>query len=214
MKTTHNAIVLEVLADGDWHDHLELYALNVIAHSRVAELRKLGYTIERAVRVDGGGKRHYRYRLAGVPAGGCPFEVQLEPQAQAALSRLRIAGDPPAPEVLTESPVSQRQAGPVDVSAEASLVSGAPGRSTRSSSRHVERDNDGARADSPCGGASGGVSGAPIPIRTPDALLEELRAIDDELSAIASTGVLVDDELLLVDELERRRRELERRLTA
>lgn len=42
---THNEKVLALLADGKPHVHHELYALNVIAHSRVAELRKRGHEI-------------------------------------------------------------------------------------------------------------------------------------------------------------------------
>lgn len=42
---THCERVLDVLADGEPHSHHELYALNVIAHSRVADLRRKGHTI-------------------------------------------------------------------------------------------------------------------------------------------------------------------------
>jgi hypothetical protein len=43
---THCDRVLALLSDGEPHDHHSLYALNVIAHSRVSELRKRGHTIE------------------------------------------------------------------------------------------------------------------------------------------------------------------------
>ena len=43
---THNERVLQLLADGRPHSHHELYALNVIAHSRVSDLRKRGHVIE------------------------------------------------------------------------------------------------------------------------------------------------------------------------
>jgi len=43
---THNQKVLALLADGRPHSHLELYDLRVVAHSRVAALRRLGHTIE------------------------------------------------------------------------------------------------------------------------------------------------------------------------
>jgi len=43
---THNEKVLALLSDGKPHDHHSLYALNVIAHSRISELRKRGHTIE------------------------------------------------------------------------------------------------------------------------------------------------------------------------
>jgi hypothetical protein len=42
---THCQRVLELLSDGQPHTHHELYRLNVIAHSRVAELRKRGHKI-------------------------------------------------------------------------------------------------------------------------------------------------------------------------
>lgn len=42
---THNERVLELLSDGRPHSHHELYGLHVIAHSRVADLRKQGYDI-------------------------------------------------------------------------------------------------------------------------------------------------------------------------
>ena len=43
---THCDRVLALLSDGEPHDHHSLYALNVIAHSRISELRKRGHTIE------------------------------------------------------------------------------------------------------------------------------------------------------------------------
>lgn len=43
---THNERVLDLLSDGEAHSHLELYALHVIAHSRISDLRKRGCVIE------------------------------------------------------------------------------------------------------------------------------------------------------------------------
>lgn len=43
---THNERVLELLSDRQPHSHLELYDLHVIAHSRIADLRRHGNTIE------------------------------------------------------------------------------------------------------------------------------------------------------------------------
>jgi hypothetical protein len=64
--------VLDLLADGAWHSHHEGYALGLILHSRVAELRKRGYRIE--MRREGD---LYLYRLAGDPSssgfGFTPF---------------------------------------------------------------------------------------------------------------------------------------------
>ncbi len=42
---THNERVLRLLSDGQPHTHHELYQLHVIAHSRVADLRKQGHNI-------------------------------------------------------------------------------------------------------------------------------------------------------------------------
>jgi hypothetical protein len=42
---THKQRVLELLSDGEPHTHLEVYALNVIAHSRIADLRRDGHEI-------------------------------------------------------------------------------------------------------------------------------------------------------------------------
>lgn len=42
---THDEKVLRLLSDGLPHSHHELYGLHVIAHSRVASLRKKGHNI-------------------------------------------------------------------------------------------------------------------------------------------------------------------------
>lgn len=42
---THKQRVLDLLSDGAPHSHHELYALHVIGHSRIADLRRDGYTI-------------------------------------------------------------------------------------------------------------------------------------------------------------------------
>ncbi len=55
---THNERVLQLLSDGKPHTHHELYALHVIAHSRVADLRRQGHTIEQWHEGD-----NYMYRL-------------------------------------------------------------------------------------------------------------------------------------------------------
>ncbi len=43
---THCDRVLDLLSDGQPHTHHELYALGVIAHSRVADLRRKGHAID------------------------------------------------------------------------------------------------------------------------------------------------------------------------
>jgi hypothetical protein len=42
---THCDQLLQVLSDGRPHDHRQLYALGMIVHSRVADLRDKGHTI-------------------------------------------------------------------------------------------------------------------------------------------------------------------------
>lgn len=64
--------LFEVLADGRPHDHTELYALGMIVHSRIADLRQQhGCTIDQHRESRGGAaggraKRVYVYQLAGV----------------------------------------------------------------------------------------------------------------------------------------------------
>ncbi len=59
---THKQRVLALLRDGQAHSHHELYSLNVIAHSRIADLRADGYRIEQWREGD-----LYLYRLIGSP---------------------------------------------------------------------------------------------------------------------------------------------------
>ncbi len=60
---THNQRVLALLSDGYPHTHHELYALNVIGHSRVAELRKQGHDIVSWSEEGPDGERDYLYQL-------------------------------------------------------------------------------------------------------------------------------------------------------
>lgn len=58
----------ELLSDGNAHSHHELYALNVIAHSRISELRRRGFVIEQWREHDArSGELFYWYRLTSVP---------------------------------------------------------------------------------------------------------------------------------------------------
>ena len=74
---THNAKVLALLSDGQPHDQHSLNALNVIAHSRISELRKRGHTIEMWREDD-----LYFYRLLNegrVTPSTSPFVEQVVP---------------------------------------------------------------------------------------------------------------------------------------
>lgn len=90
-KRPHCALLLELLSDGAWHSHLEIYALQIIGHSRVAELCdgvKYGYSIERKRRRIGSGETEYLYRLVGVPAEpASPYVAILEGKLSAASQR-------------------------------------------------------------------------------------------------------------------------------
>lgn len=64
---THNEKVLALLADGRPHTHHELYALHVIGHSRVNDLRKRGYQIDQWREGD-----VYLYQLTSTNGGRGP----------------------------------------------------------------------------------------------------------------------------------------------
>lgn len=106
-KLTHDEKVLRLLSDGRAHTHHELYALHVVAHSRVASLRAKGHQID-AWR-DGD---DYMYRLVGTPS-----EAAVSPAAAASpgAPRLRGAGGlsthgtgapDSSPNAATESPLA------------------------------------------------------------------------------------------------------------
>jgi hypothetical protein len=58
--------ILDLLSDGRFHSHHELYALGCIAHSRLAELRERGHAIEQR-RVTVNGRPVWEYRLTSRP---------------------------------------------------------------------------------------------------------------------------------------------------
>ena len=78
--------LLEVLRDGKPHRHHELYALSMIVHSRVAELRKRGHVIEawreRHLGVNGRPSWTYWYRLAA-PSLSDPADPPTRPDSRA-----------------------------------------------------------------------------------------------------------------------------------
>jgi hypothetical protein len=69
MKTSQNTRILKLLSDGEWHSHHEIYALSCVGHSRIAELRKHGYVIEKR-QFTVYGKQVWEYRLVGEVNGG------------------------------------------------------------------------------------------------------------------------------------------------
>jgi hypothetical protein len=61
--STHKARVLDRLKQGP-ATHMELYRLGCVAHSRISDLRKDGWRIDRTVRVENGETLHV-YELVG-----------------------------------------------------------------------------------------------------------------------------------------------------
>lgn len=62
-KPTDADRLLAVLSDGRAHSHLELYALGMIVHSRVADLRKRGHDVQTWRENHPNGTRYW-YQLA------------------------------------------------------------------------------------------------------------------------------------------------------
>lgn len=87
---THNQRVLELLSDGEPHSHLELYDLRVIAHSRVAALRKQGHTID-CWRSDG---LHW-YHLADGGLSGAARVATTPPVDSLATANASVPLSPP-----------------------------------------------------------------------------------------------------------------------
>ena len=64
MKPSQNTRILKLLSDGEWHGHHSLYAIGCVAHSRISELRKHDYVIEKR-QFTVYGKQVWEYRLVG-----------------------------------------------------------------------------------------------------------------------------------------------------
>lgn len=101
---THKQRVLQLLSDNEPHSHMELYRLGVMAHSRVADLRKEGYEIK--CWAEGG---QYLYQLFGAVQTG---EVAADGGSASSAPRLgpppTSAGgsldQPPSPQFEADSP--------------------------------------------------------------------------------------------------------------
>jgi hypothetical protein len=98
VSATHCARLLAVLQDGQPHDHLSLYRLGMIVHSRVSDLRKRGHLISQWRDGD-----TYYYQLLPEPGAGEPRPGAHTGTADGT-SRAPIrarAGASPAPAQLT-----------------------------------------------------------------------------------------------------------------
>ncbi len=94
---THAERVLALLSDGKPHTHHELYALNVIAHSRVADLRRAGHDIACWTAKDDRGERVSVYQLVST-LGGAAGRTDGQPSGPHA------AAPPSVPPVANPSP--------------------------------------------------------------------------------------------------------------
>lgn len=75
---THNQRVLQLLSDGQPHTHHELYALQVVAHSRISDLRKQGKNIVQWAATENG-ERVYVYQLVALPEPAVPGDAVAHP---------------------------------------------------------------------------------------------------------------------------------------
>jgi hypothetical protein len=95
--TTHCDRLLEALADGEWHDHLSLYRLGMIVHSRVSELRSRGHAIEH--RRDGD---LYLYRWLGTLGGRDETRVEQPLPALPVLTAFVPPAEPESGQLVFE----------------------------------------------------------------------------------------------------------------
>jgi hypothetical protein len=72
-RPTQKQRILAVLGDGRWHTAAELYRTGCVLHSRISDLRREGYRIERR-HVGGVGAEAHEYRLSSLG------EAVVEPQ--------------------------------------------------------------------------------------------------------------------------------------
>lgn len=95
--------LLSILADGRWHNSADLHRqVFCVLHSRISELRRRGYVIER--RGQGAGAEHYDYRLVEhveASEAACPL-----PQAASDASDL-LVGDTAKPDEASNTTTGQ-----------------------------------------------------------------------------------------------------------
>lgn len=120
MSRTHTSLMLEALADGQWHSNAELreVAITTRPNSRASDLRKLGYDVVNVKRAPrDGDPKVDGYELVGVPPEPAAIEGTLGERARADIEVLRrtrgVSGG--APERLPSSPAvgSEVAVGPV-----------------------------------------------------------------------------------------------------
>jgi hypothetical protein len=82
-RRSQNARILDLLSDGRFHSHHELYAIGCVAHSRIAELRARGHEIEQRRKAAPDGP-YWEYRLISSPARLEHSQPAAQPQAETA----------------------------------------------------------------------------------------------------------------------------------
>ena len=97
---THCEKLLAVLEDGKPHVHTELYGLNIMVHSRAADLRKRGHNIVQWTATENG-ERVYVYQLVTLPEPTDSADASAEVAAgAAAVGSGNVRGVPPNPSRL------------------------------------------------------------------------------------------------------------------
>jgi hypothetical protein len=208
---TQTAAMLEALSDGRrWSTHeLVEYGAGYAAHSRAADLRKLGYSIKSTRHNVAGENAVYFYELQGVPAEASRVEQVVDFAAAARLQALRVQ--------------------------QGHSVFQYPHRSEAVDPEKAQADEPGGRQHRVADRAGGpGVTEAPLSPLAPPAipaprmvaggpstaeqsawvaeLLEELAAIDDEISSLRTQLFLTDDDSARIDLLLAHGSELQERL--
>jgi len=118
-RPSQNERILELLGDGRWHSHHELYALHCIFHSRKSELAERGYEIEQR-RITVNGKPVWEYRLIGEVEAGAdlPGESSRVSGHSAPASTSSLCATQPEPPYPTQNVSGAVRAGLVETTHE------------------------------------------------------------------------------------------------
>lgn len=200
---THAAAMLEALSDGKrWSTHeLVTYGAGYAAHSRAADLRKLGYAVKSHRQNVPGENPVYFYELQSVPAEATRLEELVDPTAASRLQAMRVAqGD----SIFHHPPESGSGIASRSEVASSPDRAGGPGV--------TEAPNP---PLSPPAAATTPRAAAGIPTRTAawiDDLNRELAGIDDEIAHLRSQLFLTPEDSVRVDLLLARGDEVRARL--
>lgn len=102
MKPSQNTRILKLLSDGEWHGHHSLYAIGCVAHSRISELRKHDYNIEKR-QFTVYGKQVWEYRLVGEVEEARQTGAGVAQWAERFRTAGEVAGSKPVPGPQSDS---------------------------------------------------------------------------------------------------------------